>query len=79
MFPMHSVWKIRGDIEFKHVQFGYDMDKLVLKDFSLTIAAGTQVVIVGPTGSGKQGVNLLTRFYDVTGGSITLDGHDLRV
>lgn len=69
----------RGDIEFKHVQFGYDMDKLVLKDFSLTIAAGTQVAIVGPTGSGKTtAINLLTRFYDVTGGSITLDGHDLR-
>lgn len=68
-----------GDIVFDHVSFGYDPSKLVLKDISLKIPAGTQVAIVGPTGSGKTTIiNLLTRFYDVTGGSITLDGHDLR-
>lgn len=69
----------RGDIELKHVQFGYSAQKPVLKDISLKIPAGTQVAIVGQTGSGKTTIiNLLTRFYDVTGGSITLDGHDLR-
>ena len=68
-----------GDIVMDHVQFGYTPDKLVLKDISLTIPAGTKVAIVGPTGSGKTTIiNLLTRFYDVSGGSITLDGHDLR-
>ena len=69
----------RGDIEFCHVTFGYDMDKPVLKDISLRIPAGTQVAIVGETGSGKTTIiNLLTRFYDVSSGSILLDGCDLR-
>lgn len=69
----------RGDIELRHVRFGYTPEKPVLKDISLKIPAGTQVAIVGPTGSGKTTlINLLTRFYDVTDGSITLDGHDLR-
>lgn len=69
----------RGDIVMDHVQFGYSPDKPVLKDISLNIPAGARVAIVGPTGSGKTTIiNLLTRFYDVTGGSITLDGHDLR-
>lgn len=69
----------RGDIEMKNVHFGYSPDNLVLRDISLKIPAGTTVAIVGPTGSGKTTViNLLTRFYDVTDGSITLDGHDLR-
>lgn len=75
-FPLENP---RGDIIMDHVQFGYDPDKPVLKDISLSIPAGTQVAIVGPTGSGKTTIiNLLTRFYDVTGGSIMLDGHDLR-
>lgn len=68
-----------GAIEFDQVQFGYDANQLVLKDISLKIPAGTHVAIVGPTGSGKTTmINLLTRFYDVTGGRIILDGHDLR-
>lgn len=75
-FPLENP---RGDIVMDRVQFGYTPEKLVLKDISLTIPAGTQVAIVGPTGSGKTTIiNLLTRFYDVSGGSITLDGHDLR-
>lgn len=68
-----------GDIVMDHVKFGYDSSKLVLKDISLDIKQGTQVAIVGPTGSGKTTIiNLLTRFYDVTDGRIFLDGHDLR-
>ncbi|MGN0372627.1 MAG: ABC transporter ATP-binding protein [Enterocloster sp.] len=68
-----------GDIELKNVSFGYTPGKLVLKNISLRIPAGTKVAIVGPTGSGKTTIiNLLTRFYDVTEGSIMLDGHDLR-
>lgn len=74
-----SIRKPRGDIRFDHVSFGYDPGHIILKDISLDIPAGTQVAIVGPTGSGKTTViNLLTRFYDVTEGSILLDGHDLR-
>lgn len=69
----------KGEVEFEHVTFGYDAEKPVLKDISLKIKAGTQVAIVGPTGSGKTTfINLLTRFYDVDGGRILLDGRDLR-
>ncbi len=69
----------KGDIVFEHVSFGYDENKLILKDINLNIPAGTKVAIVGPTGSGKTTIiNLLTRFYDVSSGSIKLDGNDLR-
>lgn len=71
--------KPKGDIKLNDVSFGYTEEKLVLKNVSLDIPSGTQVAIVGPTGSGKTTIiNLLTRFYDVTGGGIILDGHDLR-
>ncbi len=69
----------RGDIELRHVVFGYEPGQPVLKDVSVKIPAGTQAAIVGATGSGKTTmINLLTRFYDVTDGSILLDGQDLR-
>lgn len=69
----------RGDIELRHVEFGYVPGQPVLKDVSVKIPAGTQAAIVGATGSGKTTlINLLTRFYDVSAGSILLDGRDLR-
>lgn len=69
----------KGEIEFRNVVFGYQPDVPVLKGISLKIPAGTRTAIVGPTGAGKTTImNLLTRFYDVNGGSILLDGNDLR-
>lgn len=69
----------RGDIELRNVVFGYDPEHPILKGISLTIPAGTKTAIVGSTGAGKTTIiNLLTRFYDVGGGQILLDGHDLR-
>lgn len=69
----------RGDIRFEKVVFGYMQEKTVLKGIDLAIPAGTQVAIVGPTGSGKTTIiNLLTRFYDVDSGAIYLDGLDIR-
>lgn len=70
--------KIKGDVEFDHVQFGYDPDKIIIKDFTAHIKAGQKVAIVGPTGAGKTTlVNLLMRFYDLDGGSIHIDGVDI--
>lgn len=69
----------KGDIELRHVTFGYDPGHPVLKDVSLHIPAGTKAAVVGATGSGKTTmINLLTRFYDVDEGAVLLDGHDLR-
>jgi ATP-binding cassette subfamily B protein len=71
----------RGDIRFNHVDFAYssDAERLVLADLDLHIAPGETVAMVGRTGAGKSTVaRLLTRFYDVKHGSITIDGHDLR-
>src|SRR5690606_22267186 len=68
----------REKIEFKNVSFGYG-GAPVLKDLNLTIPFGSKVGIVGESGSGKSTlVNLLFRFYDVSGGQIVMDGHDLR-
>lgn len=69
--------RVRGDVEFKDVSFGYIPGKNVIKDFSASVSAGQKVAIVGPTGAGKTTmVNLLMRFYDVNGGSISIDGID---
>ena len=70
---------LQGEIEFRHVWFGYLPEHPVLRDISVQIPSGAKVAIVGTTGSGKTTViNLLTRFYDVSEGSILLDGYDLR-
>lgn len=71
--------RIKGDVVFEHVDFAYPDGTHVLKDFNLNVKAGEQVALVGPTGAGKSSVaSLLLRFYDVTGGKITLDGRDIR-
>ncbi|WMT43238.1 ABC transporter ATP-binding protein [Paenibacillus sp. D2_2] len=66
---------VKGDVEFKHVKFGYDKDKTIIHDFSAMVRAGQKVAIVGPTGAGKTTmINLLMRFYELDGGEILLDG-----
>lgn len=66
---------VRGDVTFDHVKFGYTPDKIIVHDFSAKIKAGQKVAIVGPTGAGKTTlVNLLMRFYELNGGSISIDG-----
>lgn len=70
--------EIKGEITFDHVKFGYDPEKIIIKDFSAKIAPGQKIAIVGPTGAGKTTmVNLLMRFYEVNAGSISIDGTPL--
>lgn len=70
---------VRGNVEFKDVSFGYNDDNIVLRDISFKVEEGESLAIVGATGSGKTTiVNLLTRFYEITKGSITIDGVDIR-
>lgn len=67
--------EVKGNVEFKNVQFGYEEDKPIIKNFTASIKAGQKVAIVGPTGAGKTTlVNLLMRFYEVNSGSISIDG-----
>lgn len=69
----------RGRIEFQHVRFGYTPDKVIIHDLSFYAEPGQRIAIVGPTGAGKTTlVKLLMRFYDVQGGAILIDGHDIR-
>ncbi|RVU54979.1 ABC transporter ATP-binding protein [Anaerosphaera multitolerans] len=66
---------VKGDVEFKHVKFGYDKDKIIIHDFSAKVKSGQKIAVVGPTGAGKTTlVNLLMRFYDLDGGEILIDG-----
>jgi ABC-type multidrug transport system fused ATPase/permease subunit len=71
--------EIKGDVEFRHVSFGYQPGIPVLQDLNLHIAAGQTAAIVGPTGAGKSTIaGLIERFYDVQGGAVLIDGHDVR-
>lgn len=79
--PAHpaSTEGIRGEVTFDHVRFGYTPEKVIIHDFSAHILPGQKIAIVGPTGAGKSTmVKLLMRFYDVSGGRILIDGHDIR-
>ena len=69
----------QGKVKFDHVRFGYDPQQIIIRDFSATAEPGQKIAIVGPTGAGKTTiVKLLLRFYDVQGGAISLDDHDIR-
>lgn len=71
--------RIDGRVQFEGVSFGYEANRLILKDVSLDAAPGQTIALVGPTGAGKTtAIGLLTRFYEVSSGAIRVDGHDLR-
>ena len=77
--PVTELKEIRGEVEFKNVRFGYDPERTIINDFSAHVYPGQKVAIVGPTDAGKTTmVNLLMRFYEVNGGSITIDGVDIK-
>ena len=70
---------VEGNVDFQHVSFGYQPEQCIIHDFSAKVKSGQKIAIVGPTGAGKTTmVKLLMRFYDVNGGAILLDGHDVR-
>jgi ATP-binding cassette subfamily B multidrug efflux pump len=70
---------VRGDVRFEHVNFGYQSDTPVIKDMSLEAKAGKIIALVGPTGAGKTTIiNLLSRFYEINGGKISIDDQDIR-
>ncbi len=74
-----SIDGLKGAVEFQHVRFGYNADRIIIHDFNAEVMAGQKVAIVGPTGAGKTTmVKLLMRFYDVNEGRILVDGHDIR-
>ena len=74
-----SIENIKGNVQFSHIRFGYNPDKIIIKDFSADVKQGQKIAIVGPTGAGKTTmIKLLMRFYDVNSGSIKIDGHDIR-
>ena len=71
--------KAIGNIEFKNVKFGYDENKIIIKDFSASVKAGQKIAIVGPTGAGKTTmVNLLMKFYEINDGDILIDGKSIK-
>ncbi len=75
-YPLET---IKGDVSFENVKFGYDPQNLIIKNMTLEAKAGQTIALVGPTGAGKTTIiNLLTRFYEIQGGKITIDGKDVR-
>jgi len=76
--PKVHLDNVKGDVKFDHVRFGYNKDKIIIKDFCADVKGGQKVAIVGPTGAGKTTlVNLLMRFYELNGGCISIDGVSL--
>ena len=74
-----SVEGLQGNVEFEHVHFGYNPDKIIINDFSAKVKEGQKIAIVGPTGAGKTTmIKLLMRFYDVNSGAIKIDGHNVK-
>ena len=74
-----SIEGLNGNVQFEHVEFGYNPDKIIIHDFSADVQDGQKIAIVGPTGAGKTTmVKLLMRFYDVNKGTIKVDGHDVK-
>ena len=74
-----DIQKLKGNVEFEHVKFGYDPEKIIIKDFNADVKEGQKIAIVGPTGAGKTTmVKLLMRFYDVNSGAIKVDGHNVK-
>ncbi len=71
--------KVKGNIEFNHVKFGYDSDKVIINDFNCKVKPGQKIAIVGPTGAGKTTmVNLLMKFYNINDGDILIDGVSIK-
>ncbi len=74
-----DIKKLKGNIKFENVHFGYDKDKIIINNFNANIKEGQKIAIVGPTGAGKTTiVKLLMRFYDVNSGAILVDGHNVK-
>lgn len=74
-----SIENLSGYVDFEHVHFGYNPEKIIVNDFTAHVRPGQKVAIVGPTGAGKTTmIKLLMRFYDVNSGAIRLDGHDIK-
>ncbi len=70
---------LKGNVEFKHIKFGYDEETTIINDFTANVKEGQKIAIVGPTGAGKTTiVKLLMRFYDVADGAILIDGHNIK-
>ena len=77
--PDGTMTELKGDVRFENVDFGYTADRLILKNISLYAKPGQKIAFVGSTGAGKTTItNLINRFYDIQGGSITVDGVDVR-
>ncbi len=77
--PPKIIEHVKGNVSIEHVKFGYSPDKIIISDLNLEVKSGQTIAIVGPTGAGKTTlINLLMRFYDVNGGSIRIDGVDVR-
>ena len=70
---------LQGKIDFEHVEFGYNEDRIIIKDFNANVKPGQKVALVGPTGAGKTTmIKLLMRYYDVNSGAILVDGHNIK-